>query len=102
MRVRDAGHRIGHARAGRDDDDADPAREPRVRIRRMRGRLLVPHVDQTDSLAEASVVDRQHVPSAEREHVADSRILQRAGHKFSACELRHVSVLPGSQSLAAC
>ena len=90
--VGDARDRVGHARPRRDHGHADVARQPRVGVARVRRRLLVAHVHHLDALGDAAVVDRQDVPAAEREDVADARLLERPRHQVPAVQIRHRSL----------
>src|SRR5262249_11010639 len=50
--------------------DTDVPREPRVGVGRVGARLLVAHVHDRDALVEATLVDREDVPAAEREEMS--------------------------------
>ena len=67
-RARDGGH--GSRDAGARGDDGDPARPAHAppRLGGVRRRLLVAHVDDTNALQPAALVDRHHVAAGEREH----------------------------------
>jgi hypothetical protein len=89
--VGDSGDRVGDAGTGNDDGHPDAAREPRVRVSRVGGRLLVTHVDDADAFAETAVVDRQDVAAAQREDVPHARLPQRSGDQLSARQVGHVA-----------
>ena len=92
VRVGDSGDRVGDARARHDDSDPDAAREARIRVARVGGRLLVAHVDDTDPFGEAAVVDRQDVAAAESEDVAHAGLPQGSGDQLPTRQVGHVIV----------
>jgi hypothetical protein len=55
----------------------------------MRAGLVVAHVDDSDALAEAAVVDRQDVATAEREEVAHAGLLERPRDQLPAGQISH-------------
>jgi hypothetical protein len=83
-RVGDAGYRIGRPGSGRYDGAAHAAGHTRVPVGRVRGNLLVPHVDDLDALIDAAVIDVDDVPAAEREDRIDTLVLQRLGDEVTA------------------
>src|SRR5207249_11219422 len=87
--VGDSGHAVGHAGAGRDDGDAAAPRRARPAFGRVSGDLLVAHVDHAHVLVEARVVDRLHVPAAERENRVDAFLLDRADDEVAAVYQGH-------------
>ncbi len=87
-RVRNAGHRIGHANAGGHDRNAGAACQTRVRVRRVRRGLLVPQIDNANALVDQAVVDRHDVPAAQREHRVDFFALEHLRDEMSS--IQHV------------
>ena len=83
-RVRDTGHAVGDARPGGDDRHAALSGKPRPAVGRVHRCLLVPRVDDVDSVTKASVVDRRDVTAAECEHAGDTLALELSGHDVSA------------------
>ncbi len=84
-RVREAGHRIGGAGAGGDQDATDLAGRARIAFRRVDGALFVPHQDVLDLLLrEDGVVDRQHRAARVAEQMLHALIRHRADHHFGA------------------
>ncbi len=69
---------------GRGDDDAELAGLARVAVGRVRGDLLVPHVDDADALVDAAVVDVDDVAAAQREDRVDAFVLQRPRGQVAA------------------
>jgi hypothetical protein len=90
--VGDSGDRVGDPRARNDDRDAHAARQPRVRIGRVGGRLLVAHVDDADTFGETAVVDQQDVATAQGEDVAHPRLPECSGDQLTARQIGHVAV----------
>ena len=80
----DAGHGIRTARTGGRDDAAELARLARIAVGRMRGDLLVAHVDDADALVDAAVIDVDDVAAAQRKDRVDAFVLQRLGDQVTA------------------
>ncbi len=64
---RDPRCRVGAAGTRRGHNAAETAGLPRIAVRRMRRHLFMTHVDDADVLVEATVVNIDDVPAAERE-----------------------------------
>ncbi len=74
---RDAGHRVGEARAGGHQRHAHVARGARIAVRRVHGRLLVPYQHVLDGvLLVEGVVDVEHRPARVAPHVLHAFGLQ--------------------------
>ena len=85
QRIGQAGHRIGGAGAGGDEDAADLAGRAGIALRRMDGALLVAHQDVAHLvLVEQRVVDRQHGAAGIAEHVLDALVGERLDHHLGA------------------
>ena len=81
---RDAGDGIGAAGPGGRDDASELAGLTRVAVGRVRGDLLVAHVDDADALIDAAVVDVDDVPAAERKDRIDAFVLERLRDQVAA------------------
>ena len=71
---RDAGQRVGEARAGRRDYTAEAACLACVTVCRVRGNLFVTYIDDTNVVVYAAVVDIDDVAAAEREDCVDALV----------------------------
>ena len=91
QRVGETGDRVGRARAGGHQKDADLAGRAREAFCGMRRALLVAHENVADLvLMEDRVVDRQHRAAGIAEDELDALIFQRLDHHFGAGHvLRH-------------
>ena len=89
----DAGDRVGAAGTGGGDDAAELAGLARIAIGRVRGHLLVPHVDDADAFIDAAVVDVDDVAAAEREDRVDAFVLERLRHQMAARHDARVTAL---------
>ena len=65
--VCDGRDHTGDARAGGDDGDAAGSFDAAPCLGCVRGGLLVPHIHDAHPLESAALVDRHHMPAAERE-----------------------------------
>jgi hypothetical protein len=83
-RRRDAGHRIGAARARSGDDATELARLARVAVGGVRRDLLVPYVDDANALVDAAVIDVDDVAAAKREDRVHPFVLERFRHQVTA------------------
>ena len=90
----DAGHGVGAARARGGDDAAELAGLAGVAVGRVRGDLLVAHIDDADALVDAAVVDVDDVAAAEREDGIDAFVLERLGDQVAAGDDARVTALP--------
>ena len=82
--------RIGRARPGRDDDDARPARGPRIAVGHEAGALLVPRQDVGDPvLPEEGVVDGEVVDARDAEDVSHAFGLERGHHPLAPGPVGH-------------
>ena len=79
VRICDAGHRIRHARPGRDQGNADVAAQCTVGVGHVHGGAFVAHVDDRDALRIESHPDRHDVAAAQPEHAIDAAPLEEAG-----------------------
>jgi hypothetical protein len=84
-----AGHRVGHARPRHHRGHPEAAGQPRVGVSRVRGGLLVAHVDDADAFLQAGVVDGEDVPAAEREEVAHALAGQHPPDQLAARDVAH-------------
>src|SRR6185312_1164687 len=86
VRRGDAGHRVGDARAARDESDARLAGGARVTVGRMQRALLVPREDvlEVALLPRERVVDVQYRPARIAEYELDALFLQAADDDFGA------------------
>ena len=80
----DAGQRVGEARPGGGHHAAQPPRLPGVSVRRMGRHLLVAHVDDTNAVVDAAVVDVDDMAAAQGEDGVHALVLERGGHQMSA------------------
>ena len=80
-RGRDPGKGVGEARARRGDHAPEPAGLARVPVRGVGGDLLVTHVNDADTLVDASVVGVDDVPAAQRKDGVDAFVGQRPGRQ---------------------
>ena len=88
QRIRQAGDRIGRARAGGDEHDADLAGRARVAFRRMHGALFVAHQDVAHAVGlEQRVIDRKHGAARIAEHELDALIRQGFDDHFGTGHL---------------
>ncbi len=83
-RVGHAGDRVAGAGACGHDGAAGRAGDAGVAVGRVRGDLLVPHVDDGDALVHAAVVDVDDVAAAERVDRVHALGLQRLRHEVAA------------------
>src|SRR5208282_1962407 len=72
-----------------------------IAVGRMRGDLLVAHVDDADALVHAAVVDVDDVAAAQREDRVDTLVLERPGHQVAAGDHAGVAAL-ALQSIVRC
>src|SRR5205814_1776464 len=88
--VRHRGDDAGDAGPGRHDRDAAPPLHAAPGLGGVAGRLLVSDVDDANALEPAALVDRHHVPTAEREDRVDALGRDRLRREPAALErLRH-------------
>ena len=88
VRGGDAGHRVGDARAGRHQRDADLVRRARIAVGGVDRALFVPHQDVLELvLLEDFVVDVEHRAARIAEDVLDAFFLQAADDDFCARQL---------------
>lgn len=84
-----AGHPVSDARPRREDRHAHLARvQTSPRVRRMRCRLLVPHIDDPYAFIDAAVVDPHHMTARQGEETLDSCRLQ--GFRRQSASVCHV------------
>ena len=83
-RGRNAGHRVGATRSGRRHHAAELAGLAGIAVGRMRGGLLMAHIDDADACVEATIVDVDNVTAAQREDGVDTLVLQRLGDEMAA------------------
>ena len=89
-RVGQAGHRVGRARTGRDQNRADLAGRARIAFGGVHGALLVPHQNMVHFvLLKQRVVDRQHCTARIAKKMLDALIGQCRDHHFRAGHFRH-------------
>src|SRR6185312_6926906 len=82
-RLRERGHRVGHARACGYSGDAALARDLRPALCREGGGLLVPHIDDSNAVLFGPDEDRPDMPAVEGEEMRDARALERERHQLS-------------------
>src|SRR5271154_2013472 len=75
---------VGASGSSRGDHAAEFAGLPGIAIGRMRGNLLVPHVNDPNAFVDAAVIDVYDVPAAQRKDRVDALILERFGHQMTA------------------
>ncbi len=80
MGVGNAGHRVGQARPGGDQRDAEFAGQFRMRLSHVHGGAFVAHVNNLDALGIEPHPYRHDVAAAEREHTRDATPLQQPRH----------------------
>ncbi len=78
IRVGHAGYGVGGAGAGGHHRAAQPG-DARVGIGRVRGHLLVTHVDDLDPFVDTSVIDVDDVAAGNGEDVLDAFLLEHFG-----------------------
>ena len=83
-RRRDTSDRVGAAGPRRRDHAAELAGLACIAVGRMRGDLLVVHVDDADAFVDAAVVDVDDVPATQREDRVDPLVLQGLRDEMSA------------------
>ena len=93
VRVRDGGHDVGDAGAGRDHRHADLARHSRPAIGHVAGCLLVARVDDANVVFQAGLEYRVDVAAVEREDLLDALLLQHPDDHFAAVNL-HCRIPP--------
>ena len=101
VRVRDAGHRVGHTRTGGDERDAELAAELAVRVRHVDGRALVAHVDDRDALGIDAHPHRHDVAAAQAENAIDAARLEEARDDGGDAVVREFHVESASMSARA-
>ena len=75
------------------DDAAELAGLARIAVGRVRGDLLVAHVDDANALIDAAVVDVDDVAAAKREDRVDAFVLQRLGDQMAAGDHARIAAL---------
>ena len=93
----DAGEGVGETRPGGGHHAAQPARLPGVAVRRVGRHLLVAHVDDTNAVVDAAVVDVDDMPAAQGEDGVHALVLERGGHQMSTRYDTLVPALPGQR-----
>ena len=83
-RVGDTGHGVGRSRPRRRHDAARSAGLPGVAVGGVGRHLFVPDVEDPDAFVQASVVDVDDVPAAQREDHVHAFVLERLGDQASA------------------
>ena len=96
--IGDAGQRVGHARTRGDRADADSPGQPRRCVGGVRGRLLVPRVDDGDALFHAGGIDRSDVQPREGEEMAYALGLEHPHEELRTGRGSHIDL----SSLPAC
>ena len=89
----DAGDRIRAARARGRDDAAELARLARIAVGRMRGDLLVAHVDDADAFIDTAVIDVDDVAAAQGEDRVDTLVLESLGYQVTTGDHAGVAAL---------
>ncbi len=92
-------HAVGDARARSQRGDAGLTRHLRPALGRERGGLLVSGVDQPDTLAAATVVDREQMAARQREDGVDPAGFEPAGDQLAGME-RVIGVIAHARSLS--
>ncbi len=90
----DARDRIGAAGSGSGDHAAELAGLARVAVRRMRGHLLVTHIDDANAFIDATIVDVDDVTAAQSEDGVHTFVLQRLGDQVAAGNHARIAALP--------
>ena len=72
-RIRDRGHAVGDAGAGRDHRNAELARQQRMRVRHVHRRAFVAHVDDAHAVRGEPVPDRLDVAALQAEDAPSGR-----------------------------
>src|SRR5262245_14660667 len=80
--VGDAGGEVDHSRTARRHAHAGLLRQPAVRLTHKSSRLLVAHVEWTDSFLDAGGLGQQHRPAHEKEQNVGTFVLQRFGQNL--------------------
>ena len=93
LRVRDGRHHVGDAGTRRDAAHPRLAGDAGPAVGRVPGGLLVPDVDDADSLVEATIVDRLDVPSAQGEEMRRAVPLERLGDQAPSVDHCHEASL---------
>ncbi|MPN16094.1 hypothetical protein SDC9_163432 [bioreactor metagenome] len=87
VRGGNAGHRIGHARTGRHQRNADLLRRARIGVCGMNGGLLMANQDVLDVLLlEKGVVNMQNGTAWVTEHIIDLFFLQAPDYNFCTAD----------------
>ena len=82
----DGSERVGRARAGRGECDAEPPGRACVAVGRVGGRLLVAHAHEPDRRAVQLAPEREVVDARQPEGYLDARFLERRHCECGACQ----------------
>src|SRR5882757_1389483 len=101
-RGRDAGDRVRAARAGGGDDAAQLAGLTGIAVGRVRGHLLMPHIDDANTFIDAAVIDIDDVAAAQREDGVDAFVFEGFGDQVAAGYHARVAALTLQRILGRC